>query len=101
MSVLILIFFIIIIGLAVCSNFLYKKLMICIEEITELKRFNEDVFKSFNNLNNQVSKYQNKQEDLEESFNELKISFRELKEIATEIKSAEQTKKAILELIPR
>ena len=101
MSVLIVISFVVIISLAVCSNFLYKKLMICIEEITELKRFDEDVFKSFNNLNNQVSKYQRKQEDLEESFNELKVSFRELKEIATEIKSAEQTKKAILELIPR
>ena len=82
----------------VSFNFVYKKILI---QITELQNFNQDVIKAFNNLNNQVSKYQRKQEDLEESFNELKVSFRELKEIATEIKSAEQTKKAILELISR
>ena len=47
MSVLILISFIIVVFLTVFSNFLYQKLMICIEEIKELKRFNEDTFKAF------------------------------------------------------
>ena len=80
--------------------------MICIEEIKELKRFNEDTFKAFKKLSAQVSEYQNtteiiqqSQNNLEESFDKLKGSFNNLKETATEIKSAQQTKKAILDFI--
>ena len=96
MSVLIISFLVCFI--IISFKFIYEKVLIQIEE---LQKFNKEVIKAFNNLENQVSKYQRKQEDLEESFRKLKISFQELKEIATEIKSAEQTKKAILELIPR
>ena len=93
---------ILIISILVCFiiisfKFIYDKILVQIEE---LQHCNKDVFKAFKSLEDQVLKYQRKQEDLEESFTELKISFQELKEIATEIKSAERTKKAILELIP-
>ena len=94
---------ILIISILVCFiilslKFIYEKVLIQIEE---LQNFNKEVFNAFKKLEDQISKYQRKQEDLEESFIELKNAFQELKQIAIEIKSAEQTKKAILELIPR
>ncbi|MDE0092578.1 MAG: hypothetical protein OXN83_04765 [Oligoflexia bacterium] len=108
MNTLIVISFIAVIGLAVGSNFLYQKLILCIEEIKELKRFNEDIFKAFKNLENQVSDCENitnliqqRQNNLEESFNKLEKSLSTLKETALEIKSAQQTKKAILDFIKR
>ena len=42
MNFLIIISFIVV-SLVICSNFLYQKLMICIDEIKDLKRFNEDI----------------------------------------------------------
>ena len=108
MNTLIIVSFIAVIGLAVGSNFLYQKLMLCIEEIKELKRFNEDVFKAFKSLEAQVLNCDNitkiteqRQNDLEESFKALDKSLSALKETALEIKSAEKTKKAILDFIKR
>ena len=108
MNTLIVVSFLIVVFLTIFSNFLYKKLMICIEKITELKRSNEDVFDAFKKLEDQVSECgnitainQQKQNNLEERFNKLEKSLYALKETATEIKSAQQTKKAILDFMKR
>ena len=94
---------ILIISFLVCFIIISLKLIYdkILFQIEELQHFNKDVIQAFKNLEAKVSEYQKRQEDLEERFTELKITFQDLKQTATEIKSAEKTKKAILELIPR
>ena len=89
-------------------DFLYKKLKVCFERIKDLERFNEKTFEIIQDLANEVSQYrktteniQDNQNNLDESFKELKASFRTLKETATELQSAHQTKKAVLDLMKR
>ena len=87
-------------------NFLYKKLIVCFEEIKEIKQFNEENFEVIQNLKEKVSEYriiteniQENQRNLDENFKNLQISFQVLKETATELQSAHQTKKAMLDLM--
>ena len=89
-------------------NFLYKKLMACFEDIKEIRQFNEENFEAIQDLKEKISEYriiteniQINQRNLDESFGQLKTSFQNLKETATAIQSAHQTKKAMLDLIKR
>ena len=87
-------------------DFLYKKLKVCFERIEDLERFNEKTFEIIQDLTEKNSEYrviteniQDNQNNLDESFKELKASFRTLKETATAVQSAHQTKKAVLDLM--
>ena len=90
------------------ANFLYKKLLICLEEITEIKRLNEKTSVVIQDLSEEVYRYrlitediQDNQKNLDESFKNLEDSFKTLKETATELQSAHQTKKAVLDFMKR
>lgn len=87
-------------------NFLYKKLIVSLEEIKELKQSHEESFETIQELKKKVYEYQiiiesirENQDDLNKSFKKLEGSFQILKETATAIQSAHQTKKAMLDLI--
>ena len=87
-------------------NFLYKKLIVCFEKIKEIKQFNEETFEVIQNLKEKVSEYriiteniQENQRNLNKSFEKLDGSFQVLKETATALQSAHQTKKAVLDLM--
>ena len=80
--------------------------MACIEEIKEMQTFNEGVLKAVNTFKSEMLEHkenieenEQKQSELKESFKKLESSFQNLKETATEIKSAQQTKKAILDFM--
>ena len=87
-------------------NFLYKRLIVSLEEIKELKQSHEEAFETIQELKKKVYEYQiitesirENQDDLNKSFEKLEGSFQILKETATAIQSAHQTKKAMLDLI--
>ena len=105
---LIIISFLLAVSLAVFSNFLYKKWLSCSEEIEKIKHFNEETFEMIQNLSEKISQYriiteqiETKQRNLNESFQKLEDSFQILKETATELQSAHQTKKAVLDFMKR
>ena len=88
------------------SNFLYKKLTTCLEDLQELKRFKEETFNLIKNFETQIYEYrtitektEENQKDLKEYFERLDDSFRTLKQTATELQSAHQTKKAMLDFM--
>ena len=92
--------------LFISFNFLYKKLMVCFEEIKQIKQFNEETFETIQDLNLKNTEHriitediQTNQRNLNESFGQLETSFQTLKETATELQSAHQTKKAMLDLM--
>ena len=87
-------------------NFLYKKLMSCLENLQELKKFKEETFDLIKNLEARIYEYriitektEENQKDLKEHFEKLDDSFQTLKQTATELQSAHQTKKAMLDFM--
>ena len=89
-------------------NFLYKKLIVSLEEIKEIKQFHEEAFEVIQNLKEKIYGYriiieniQENQKNLDESFKELKTSFQTLKETAIAVQSVHQTKKVMLDLMKR
>ena len=106
LDILVIISFSFVVFLFFFLNFLYKKLMVCFEEIKGIKRFNEETFETIQDLKLKDTEYriiteniQDNQRNLDESFGQLKASFQNLKETATELQSAHQTKKAMLDLM--
>ena len=92
--------------LLVLCNFLYKKLKVCFEKIEGIEKFNEETFETIQNLELKNTEHriiteniQTNQKNLDENFGQLEASFQNLKEMATELQSARQTKKAILDLM--
>ena len=88
------------------SNFLYKKLTTCLEDLQELKRFKEEIFELIKNLEGKIYEYriitektEDNQKNLKEHFERLNYSFQTLKQTATELQSAHQTKKAMLDFM--
>ncbi|MCZ0932632.1 MAG: hypothetical protein OXJ52_05725 [Oligoflexia bacterium] len=88
------------------SNFLYKKLITSLEDLQQLKRFKEETFELIKNLETRIYEYriitertEQNQKDLKEHFERLGDSFRTLKQTATELQSAHQTKKAMLDFM--
>ena len=88
------------------SNFLYQKLTACIEEIKEMQLSNEGVLKAVKDFKSEmlehketIEEIEQKQNNLKEGFKKLETSFQTLKQTAVEIKSAQQTKKAILDFM--
>ncbi|MCZ0932911.1 MAG: hypothetical protein OXJ52_07155 [Oligoflexia bacterium] len=88
------------------SNFLYQKLMTSLGDIEELKRFKEESFDLIKNLEARIYEYriitektEQNQKDLKEHFERLNDSFQALKRTATELQSAHQTKKAMLDFM--
>ena len=83
-------------------------MIVCFEEIKEIKQFHEEIFEVIQNLKEKIYGYriiieniQENQKNLDESCKELKTSFQTLKETATAVQSAHQTKKAMLDLMKR
>ena len=87
-------------------NFLYKKLMSYLADLQELKRFKEENFDLIKNLEGKIYEYrmitertEENQKDLKEHFKRLDYSFQTLKQTATELQSAHQIKKAMLDFM--
>ena len=88
------------------SNFLYKKLINCLEDLRELKRFKEGIFDLIKNIEARIDEYriitektEENQKNLKEYFERLDYSFRTLKQTAAKLQSAHQTKKAMLDFM--
>ena len=96
---LVIVSFLLAVSLAVFSNFLYKKWIICLEEIKEIKRFIQNLKDQILEYRSLKEKIQESQESLEDSLQKLESDFQALKETTTEIKSVQQTKKAMLDLM--
>ena len=87
-------------------NLLYKKLIVSLEETKEIKQSHKEAFETIQELEEKISEYriiteniQENQSTLDKSFEKLEGSFQVLKETATALQSAHQTKKAMLDLI--
>ena len=98
--------FLLAVSLTFFSNFLYKKLTTCLEDLQELKRFKAETFELIKNLGRRIDEYriitektEENQKDLKEHFEKLDDSFQTLKRTATELQSAHQTKKAMLDFM--
>ena len=96
---LVILSFISIVSLFFLFNFLYKELTFCLEKIKEITLFNEKTSETIHNLKEKVSEYSILVEKIEENQRNLNRSFKTLKETATELQLAHQTKKAMLDLI--
>ena len=103
---LVIISFVLAVFLILFSNFLHKKLVSCLEDLQELKRFKEDTFEFIKSLEQKIYEYKiavenitEGQENLNEHFKSIEQSFRELKETAKELQSAHHTKKALLDFM--
>jgi len=104
--ILIIFSFLLIVFLFVFSHFLYQRLNLLLEQFREINIFHEETLKRIQNLTAEVSQYrqitesiQDSQRNLNESFKRLEQSFQALKVTATELQSAHQTKKAVLDLM--
>ena len=80
--------------------------MSCLQELKELQRFKEETSNLIKDLKEIVYEYRiitaqtkENQDNLNHSFEKLEDSFRNLKQTATEIQSAQQTKKAMLDFM--
>ncbi len=80
--------------------------MISLEDLEDLKRFKEETFDLIKNLETRIYEYriitektEESQKDLKEHFKNLDYSFQTLKQTATELQSAHQTKKAMLDFM--
>ena len=103
---LIIISFLFVVSLIFFFDFLYKKLKVCFERIKDIEKINEETFEAIQDFKLKDTEYriiteniQDNQRNLDESFEQLKASFQNLKETATELQSAHQTKKAMLDLM--
>ena len=103
---LIIISFLLVVSLIFFFDFLYKKLKVCFERIKDIEKINEETFEAIRSLEIENTEHriiteniQTNQNNLDESFGELKTSFQALKETATELQSAHQAKKAMLDLM--
>ena len=105
-DILITISFLSVVFLFFFLNLLYKKLIVSLEEIKELKQSSEEIFETIQEFEEKISEYRiitenirENQDDLNKIFEKLEGSFQVLKETATALQSAHQTKKAMLDLI--
>ena len=105
-DILITISFLSVVFLFFFLNLLYKKLIVSLEEIKEIKQSNEKAFETIQELEEKIFEYriiteniQENQNNLDKSFEKLESSFQVLKETATALQSAHQTKKAMLDII--
>ena len=80
--------------------------MTCLADLQEMKRFKEETFDLIKNLEARIYEYristektEGNQKDLKEHFEKLDYNFQTLKQTATELQSAHQTKKAMLDFM--